>query len=157
MPNLSGSEHEIMLNLESIRKICLSFPKVTEQLQWGDHLLFKIAGKMFAVASLEPSKAVLSFKVTPETFAELTERPSIIPAPYLARASWVALESFDALELAEAKALLRNSYDLVLARQPRRIRQSIAGHFKRSEPTSKSARNKVSRKTKTKKARGKEK
>jgi predicted DNA-binding protein (MmcQ/YjbR family) len=148
-----------MLNVESIRKICLSFPKATEQLQWGDHLLFKIAGKMFAVASLEPSKAVLSFKVTPETFAELTERPNVIPAPYLARASWIALESHDALDLAEAKALLRTSYDLVLVRQPRRIQESIAtaGPLKSIHPKSKSARGKLSRKSKPKKPLGKRK
>jgi predicted DNA-binding protein (MmcQ/YjbR family) len=148
-----------MLNVESIRKICLSFPKATEQLQWGDHLLLKIAGKMFAVASLEPSKAVLSFKVTPETFAELTERPNIVPAPYLARASWVALESYEALDLAEAKALLRTSYELVLARQPRRIRESIAtaGPLKSSHPKSKGPRSKVSRKSKPKKSQGKKK
>jgi predicted DNA-binding protein (MmcQ/YjbR family) len=148
-----------MLNVESIRKICLSFPKATEQLQWGDHLLLKIAGKMFAVASLEPSKAVLSFKVTPEAFVELTERPNIIPAPYLARASWVALESHDALDLAEARTLLRTSYDLVLARQPRRIQESIAtaGPLKSSRQKSKSTRGKVSRKSKPKKPRGKKK
>jgi predicted DNA-binding protein (MmcQ/YjbR family) len=148
-----------MLNVESIRKICLSFPKATEQLQWGDHLLLKIAGKMFAVASLEPSKAVLSFKVTPETFAELTERPNIVPAPYLARASWVALESYEALDLAEAKALLRTSYELVLARQSRRIRESIAtaGPLKSSHPKSKGTRSKVSRKSKPKKSQGKKK
>jgi len=35
----------------------------------------------------------LSFKASPETFADLTERPNIIPAPYLARAQWVALET----------------------------------------------------------------
>jgi predicted DNA-binding protein (MmcQ/YjbR family) len=142
-----------MLSIELIRKICLSFPKTTEQLQWGDDLLFKIAGKMFAVASLEPSKAVLSFKVTPENFAEFTERPGIIPAPYLARASWVALESHQAMDHAEAQLLLRNSYDLVLAKLPRRIRESIAkgGHTKPGRLKSKSARSKVVLKKRSKK------
>ena len=148
-----------MLSFELIRKICLSFPKTTEQLQWGDHLLFKIAGKMFAVASLEPSKAVLSFKVTPENFAELTERPDIIPAPYLARASWIALESHHAMDHAEAELLLRNSYDLVLAKQPRRIRESIAkgGNIKSSRLKLKRARSNVPPKKKSKKSHGKKK
>lgn len=113
-----------MLSVEAVRKICLSFPKTTEQIQWGDHLLFKIGGKMFAVAALEPATAVLSFKVTAENFAELTERPNIIPAPYLARASWIALESREALELTEAANLLRCSYELVLAKLPKRVRES---------------------------------
>ena len=62
------------MNIEQLRKLCLSFPCVTEQIQWEDALLFKVAGKMFAVASLEPGRVWLSFKVTPEDFAELTER-----------------------------------------------------------------------------------
>lgn len=114
-----------MLSVEAVRKICLSFPNSTEQIQWGDNLLFKIGGKMFAVLSLEPAAAVLSFKVAAENFAELTERPNIIPAPYLARASWIALESRDALELTEAAQLLRKSYELVVAKLPKRMRESL--------------------------------
>jgi predicted DNA-binding protein (MmcQ/YjbR family) len=87
--------------------------------QWGDDLVFKIGGKMYAVTATIPSPVKLSFKCTPEEFAELTERQSIIPAPYLARAHWVALESFDALPRAEIKRLLEKAYQLVLAKLPK--------------------------------------
>ena len=113
------------MNIEQLRKLCLSFPSVTEQIQWHDALLFKVAGKMFAVASLEPARVWLSLKVTPENFAELTERPGIIPAPYLARAKWIALESRDALPPAELASLLRSSYALVVAKLPRKTRESL--------------------------------
>ena len=113
------------MNIEQLRKLCLAFPAVTEQIQWGDALLFKVDGKMFAVASLEPASVWLSLKVTPENFAELTERPGIIPAPYLARAKWIALESRDALAVAELAPLLRASYDLVVARLPRKTRDAL--------------------------------
>jgi len=113
------------VNIDQLRKLCLSFPSVTEQIQWDDALLFKVAGKMFAVASLEPARVWLSLKVTPEDFAELTERPGIIPAPYLARAKWIALESHDALSPAELAPLLRSSYDLVVAKLPRKTRESL--------------------------------
>ena len=114
------------VNIEQLRKLCLSFPAVTEQIQWGDALLFKVAGKMFAVASLEPARVWLSLKVTPEGFAELTERPGIIPAPYLARAKWIGLESREALSTAELAPLLRSSYDLVVAKLPRKTRDAIS-------------------------------
>ena len=55
-----------------------------------------------------------------EQFAELTERPGVIPAPYSARAHWVALESEDALPRAEIRELLGQSYGLVLARLPKK-------------------------------------
>jgi predicted DNA-binding protein (MmcQ/YjbR family) len=111
--------------LAQLREICLSFPGATEQVQWGDDLLFKVGGKMFAVAPLEPRPVVLSFKTSPEMFAELTERPDIIPAPYLARANWVALESRTALPQAELVSLLRTSYDLVVAKLPKKFRDSL--------------------------------
>lgn len=114
------------MNLDQLRKLCLSFPAVTEQIQWGDDLLFKVGGKMFAVTRLEPAKVWLSLKANPEQFAELTERPGIIPAPYLARAKWIALESPDAVHDSELSLLLRESYELVRAKLPRKIAESIA-------------------------------
>lgn len=74
------------MDIECLRRHCLSLPHVTEQVQWGDNLVFKVGGKMFAVAPLEPAEVWLSFKCSDEEFAELIERPGIIPAPYLARA-----------------------------------------------------------------------
>jgi predicted DNA-binding protein (MmcQ/YjbR family) len=113
------------MNVEQLRKTCLSFPGTTEQIQWGDDLLFKVGGKMFAITPLIPARVVLSFKVTDENFAELTERPGIIPAPYLARAKWVALESRDALGIPELEPLLRESYELVVAKLPRKLQEKV--------------------------------
>src|ERR1019366_3265713 len=95
------------MNVDFVRSCCRSFPHVTETVQWEDDLVFKVGGKMFAVMPLEPAPVRLSFKCSPEDFAELTERPGIIPAPYLARAHWVALESEDALPAADLKRRLR--------------------------------------------------
>src|SRR5262245_40725382 len=112
------------VNVEWLRKICLSFPHSTEQIQWGNDLLFKVHGKMFAATPLEPAPVCLSFKCSDEVFAELTERPGIIPAPYLARANWVALEKRDAIKREELTELLRASYELVVAKLPRKLRES---------------------------------
>jgi predicted DNA-binding protein (MmcQ/YjbR family) len=75
--------------------------------------------------SLEPSAVWLSLKCTPEEFAELTEKPGIIPAPYLARAFWIALEDEDALPVRETKRLIRQSYDLVVAKLAKKTRASL--------------------------------
>jgi predicted DNA-binding protein (MmcQ/YjbR family) len=114
------------MNIDQLRELCLSFPGATEQIQWGDDLLFKVGGKMFAVTPLVPAKIWISLKAGPENFAELTERPGILPAPYLARAKWISLESADALPDPEIAQLLRESYELVLTKLPRKMRESIA-------------------------------
>jgi predicted DNA-binding protein (MmcQ/YjbR family) len=87
------------MNVDSIRAYCLSFPAVTEKLQWGDALCFKVkakdGAKMFAVLGLDQVR--LTFKCSPEMFAELIERQDIRPSPYLGRYHWVMLDRLDAV------------------------------------------------------------
>jgi predicted DNA-binding protein (MmcQ/YjbR family) len=114
------------MDVDWLRELCLSFPGATEQIQWGYDLVFKVAGKMFAVTPLEPAPVCLSFKASPENFAELTERPNIIPAPYMARAQWVALQTRDALGREELARLLRESYEMVAAKLPKKILETLS-------------------------------
>ena len=113
------------MDIESIRAYCLSLPQATEGIQWDNDLLFRIGGKIFAVASLEISPTRITFKCTPEKFDELIEVDGIIPAPYMARNKWVTLERLDALSDAEIKRLVRNSYDMIFAKLPKKIRETI--------------------------------
>ena len=124
------------MNIDQLRKLCLSFPGAFEQVVWEGDLTFKVANKMFAHTVLEVAPVWLSFKCSPENFAELTERAGVIPAPYLARAQWVALETKDALPPDELATLLRESYDLVVAKLPAKTRNLIAGNLasRRSTP-----------------------
>ncbi len=114
------------MNADWIRERCLSFPHATELLTWGIDLTFRVAGKIFAITVLEPAQVWLSFKCSAEDFAELTERSNIIPAPYLARAQWVALETKGAIAPEELEGFLRKSYDLVFAKLPKKTRASLA-------------------------------
>jgi len=114
------------MNVAWVRRFCLALPHTTEKMQWGDALVFKVGGKMFAVASLEPRGVWLSFKTAPEEFAALTEIPGIIPAPYLARAQWVALETFDALSAAELERLLKRAHELIFGKVPKKKQVELA-------------------------------
>lgn len=115
------------MDIESVRKFCLSLPHVTEDIQWESDLLMRIGNKMFAVLSLEPnSDHCMSFKCTPEKFAELVEQEGIMPAPYVARYHWVALERFNALPASELKSLLKVAYQLVHDKLPKKVRDQLA-------------------------------
>ena len=114
------------MDIEQVQAHCLSFPHVTEVVLWGNDLVFKIGGKMFAVIGLDAaSDHCMSFKCTPEKFAELIEQDGIAPAPYVARYHWVALERFTALSEKELKSLLRTAYDLVLEKLPKKLRGQL--------------------------------
>ena len=116
------------MNLETVRQFCLALPHATEEVLWEKDLVFKIGGKMFAVLPLEvsPTKPLqLSFKCTPEEFADLCERDGIIPAPYAARYHWVALERWNALNKAEAERLIKDSYQMVRDKLLKKVQQTL--------------------------------
>lgn len=114
--------------IDWVRDYCRSLPHATEDIQWEHNLLFRIAGKIFCIANLEPamSPAKISFKCTPEKFVELVEIEGIIPAPYMARNHWVSVTEIDALRQAEIKELIAHSYRLVLERLPRKTQSALA-------------------------------
>jgi predicted DNA-binding protein (MmcQ/YjbR family) len=106
------------MDVDAIRKYCLAFTDVTENLQWGDDLCFKIRGKIFTIVNLDNPR--LCFKCTPESFAQLIEREDIHPAPYVGRYKWVMLERLDALPDRELKDLIGHSYEMVEAAAPKK-------------------------------------
>jgi predicted DNA-binding protein (MmcQ/YjbR family) len=122
---ISNFKVEISMNLEWLREYCLSLPHATEKMQW-ECLLFCVGGKMFLLAPIEPDKYKFSFKCSDETFHELLEREDVIPAPYLARAKWVAATEYRAIEPAELRECIRESYELVLAKLPKKTREKLA-------------------------------
>ena len=119
------------MDAESLRTFLLSLPDVCETMQWGDNLVYwvgdkAIGGKMFALASLEPDHgAVLSLAAGPERFAELVEVEGVFPAPYLARAHWVAVERWNTLPGSELKELLRSARGLVYEKLPARTKAAL--------------------------------
>jgi len=128
------------MDIDWLREFCLSLTHTTEKLQWEDALLFKIGGKMYAVVSLEPRRTWLSFKCSIDNFASLVERPGIIPAPYLARAHWVALENDASISHDELKGLLRQAHALILAKLPRKTQLALSQKKARKKRTPRLAR-----------------
>lgn len=68
----------------------------------------------------------ISFKCTPERSAELIEKDGIIPASYVARYHWVAVQKPDALAESELKELISKSYQMVVEKLSPKVRKSLA-------------------------------
>ena len=125
------------MDAERLREYLLRLPHVTETMQWGANLVYwaaekSIGGKMFALIDLnerqDPRKVfpVFSFYAGPERFGELLENDGVAPAPYLARAHWVAMERWDALGTATLERLLTEAHRGTLERLPARTRMILA-------------------------------
>jgi predicted DNA-binding protein (MmcQ/YjbR family) len=110
-----------MTDVDWLRKLCLSLPDATEKLQWGETLCFKVRGKIFAMLDLSQGKLTpVILKCTSEKFHELLEIEGISRAPYVGRYSWVLLGNSNVLPPSEIEDLIRQSYDLVSAKAPRK-------------------------------------
>lgn len=113
------------MNIEQLREFCLSLPHATEDIKWGNDLCFSVGGKMFCATGMDQADGQVSFKCTPDKFAELVERDGIIPAPYVARYHWVAVESANALSEDELEDLISKSYLMVFQKLPPKVRSSL--------------------------------
>jgi len=113
-----------MPDVDWIRKLCRSFAEVTEDMPWGDDLCFKVRGKIFTGMVLSDGRFPrITLKCAPETFHELLEIEGISPAPYVGRYKWVMLANSNILPADDLEALIRQSYDLVAAKAPKKKAQ----------------------------------
>jgi len=121
-PRLFLSRYHLhMPDVEWIRKLCLSLPDATENIQWDDDLCFKVRGKLFTIVDLSQGNlAPVCLKCTPEKFDELLEIEGISQAPYVGRYKWILLGNSNVLLSRELEALIRQSYDLVVAKAPKK-------------------------------------
>jgi predicted DNA-binding protein (MmcQ/YjbR family) len=111
------------MDIDQLRSYCLSLPAVTEDVKWGNDLVFSVGGRMFCVAGLEtPLK--FSFKVKDEEYEEMSSREGFMPAPYMARAKWV-LVTQPKLSKKEYKHYIKQSYELVKTKITKKLRTEL--------------------------------
>ncbi|MGC5698707.1 MmcQ/YjbR family DNA-binding protein [Pseudomonas sp. NFXW11] len=107
-----------------VAQFCLGLPGAREDYKWGGVRVFSVAGsKMFALQGLRGDS--LAFKVDPELFLGHVDRPGIGPAPYLARAHWIIMQTPYPLGAEELKQLLQRSHQLVVAKLPKRTQVGL--------------------------------
>lgn len=113
------------MNIEELQNICTALPSVTEDIKWGNDLVFSIGGKMFCVAGLNQSPTTASFKVTDEEFEEMCDRDGFKPAPYVAKYKWVWIDDISKMNKTEWKKYVKQSYELVKQKLPAKIKKQL--------------------------------
>ncbi|MEO6245302.1 MAG: MmcQ/YjbR family DNA-binding protein [Opitutaceae bacterium] len=114
------------MRLHALRQFALSLSHTTVVKQWGECLVFKVAGKMFLIIALDAETIDgVVFKCTPEEFDDLTDIDGIAQAPYCAKRHWVRVGDLAALPAAELERRIRRSYDLVVAKLPKKLRAEL--------------------------------
>jgi predicted DNA-binding protein (MmcQ/YjbR family) len=115
------------MRLAHLKSFALALPHTTVVKQWGECLVYKIAGKMFLILALDGETIDgLVIKCPPEEFDDLTSVDGITQAPYCAKRHWVRIGDLAALPPAELDRRIRHSYDLVVAKLPKKLRTELA-------------------------------
>jgi len=106
---------------------CLRLPAATKVVQWEGTSVFKVGGKMFALAGgfIEGFGGGFMFKTSDMAYGLLIDQGLARPAPYLARAKWVQLIDNNALSNAELAAYLDQAHALIVAKLTRKARKEL--------------------------------
>jgi predicted DNA-binding protein (MmcQ/YjbR family) len=119
---------ETRLTLDEYNVFCASLPATTHVVQWGGAHVWKIGGKVFAIAawSDRPMPGI-TFKCSEAAFDILREQPGCRPAPYLASRGmkWIQRVSDASLDGDALKDYLRESHRLVAAKLPGKTRAEL--------------------------------
>ena len=110
------------MTLKEFDDACAALPASTMSVQWGGAHVHKVGGKIFAIANLT---AGCSFKVSDIAYEAMTESGMARPAPYLARAKWVAFDDLEALDPEEVRGWLANAHALIAAKLTRAVKREL--------------------------------
>lgn len=106
------------MNIEILREYCISKRNVSESFPFGDDtLVFKVAGKIFALANLE-GDLTINLKCDPSLALELRERyAAVTPGYHMNKKHWNTVYIDGSVPDKEVFSWIDHSYDLVLNKQ----------------------------------------
>ena len=115
------------MDVETFREYCLNKPHVTEGMPFGETVLvFKVAGKMFALASLDEIPSTANLKCDPDLAVELRDRyEQVRPGYHMNKKHWNTVEIDSGVPDSELRKMIDHSYDLVAKSLPKATRAKL--------------------------------
>jgi predicted DNA-binding protein (MmcQ/YjbR family) len=118
---------QLEMDLEALREYCLNKPHVTEGTPFGeDVLVFKVAGKIFALAPLDEVPARANLKCDPDFALELRDRyEQVQPGYHMNKKHWNTVEIVSGIPEPELRRMIDHSYELVVKSLPKAARAKL--------------------------------
>lgn len=113
------------MNIEEVREYCLAKPVVSETTPFNDTtIVFKVAGKMFALLPIDTEDLRINLKCEPERAIQLREHySSIIPGFHMNKQHWNTVICDSSITDSLLRKLIDHSYDLVVTSLPPKTRR----------------------------------
>lgn len=115
------------MDLAQFREYCLSKPRATEGTPFGpDVLVFKVGGKMFALAALDEVPTAANLKCDPDLALELRDRyEQVQPGYHMNKKHWNTVEIDSGIPDPELRKMIDHSYELVTKSLPKSQRRKL--------------------------------
>jgi predicted DNA-binding protein (MmcQ/YjbR family) len=117
----------IAMNLADFCAHCLSLPAVEETTPFGpEAIVYKVGGKMFALAMADEVPTRVNLKCEPERALELRDQhEDITPGYHMNKKHWNTINLGGRVSNALVRELIEHSYGLVVAALPRKAREGL--------------------------------
>lgn len=112
-----------IMHRSAFEAFVLTLPAATLVRQWRDDSVAKVGGKIFCLLDRDPGDIWL--KVSDMAYDVMTGMEGIRPAPYFARAGWVAISHQSELTDADLRAYITEAHRLVAGRLSRKVRAEL--------------------------------
>ncbi len=116
------------MTLDDYNSFCASLPFSTHVVQWGGSHVWKVGGKVFAIAGVDERQALaVTFKCSHLAYDILKDQPGLRPAPYLASRGmkWIQRQTGESMDDAALRDYLRESRRLVILAMPKKARLAL--------------------------------
>lgn len=116
------------MNLETYNAYCASLPATTSVVQWGGAHVWKVGGKVFAIAGWSKEEfPYITFKTSDLAFDILKEQKGLRPAPYLAPrgGKWIQIYEENAMGDGDIFEYLKESHRLISLKLTKKLRAEL--------------------------------
>src|SRR5437762_3289076 len=115
------------MDLEQFREYCLSKVAATESMPFGeDVLVFKAAGKIFALAALDEIPVTVNLKCDPDLALALRgQYDQVQPGYHMNKKHWNTVEIDSGIPDAELHKMIDHSYELGVQGLPKKTREKL--------------------------------
>jgi predicted DNA-binding protein (MmcQ/YjbR family) len=129
------------MDLADFREYCLTKPGASEEIPFGpDVLVFKVHGKIFALAALDEVPPTVNLKCDPDLALDLRDRyEQVRPGYHMNKKHWNTVEIETGIPDVELRKMIDHSYNLVIEKSPK-SKVKVAAQSRRSSAAVRSAR-----------------
>lgn len=115
------------MTLNDYNQFCAALPQSEHVVQWGGADVWKIGGKLFAMARVKDGAFQVTFKATDVGYEIMRDMPGLRPAPYLASRGmkWIQHYGSPGLDDGALQDHIRQSYDMAITRLTKAKRKAM--------------------------------